>query len=94
MDICARIPGIGRLPIEIKPIGRYTEKSLKHTIEKQLIGNYMRPTRVTHGVLLLVQMTKRTNRGNGKDGCSYNELCRSLQEFAIAFAVSEVGLSQ
>jgi len=88
VDICARIPGLSRLPIEIKPIGCYTEKQLQATIRDQLLGKYMRPREVTHGILLLVQMSDRKHQVGELPSATYKEMHAALSEFAQGFAVS------
>jgi hypothetical protein len=88
VDICATVPGIGQVPIEIKPIGRYSLADLKETIEVQLLGDYMRPQEVTHGLLLLVRLVEKKHQlGENRDG-SFAELLAALSEFADAFTVT------
>jgi hypothetical protein len=55
-------PGIGRIPIEIKPLykKRYSVGQLKAFIEDQLVGRYMKPPGVEYGVFLMVPLVKRT----------------------------------
>lgn len=92
VDVSATIPGVGQVPIEIKPIGRYIGRyslaDLMGTIERQLLGDYMRPRDVTHGVLLLVQLVvKKHKLGEKRDG-TFAEMVSALSEFADRFAVT------
>ncbi len=69
MDIVALRPSLGRVPIEIKPIferTNYSLRDLEQTIDDQLIGKYMRPGEVTHGVLLLVRLMQKNWELNGQ----------------------------
>jgi hypothetical protein len=88
VDICATMPGVGQVPIEIKPIGTYSFADLKRTIEYQLLGDYMRPRQVTHGVLLLVRLVdKEFQIGENRNG-SFANLVAALSEFADSFTVT------
>ncbi len=45
MDISISVPGVGRVPVEIKPLyaSRYSYPQLKAFVSDQLLGRYMRP---------------------------------------------------
>ena len=88
VDITVMVPGVGQVPIEIKPIGRYSLADLKEAIETQLLGDYMRPREITHGVLLLVRLVdKKHQLAENRDG-SFAELVAALSEFADGFTVT------
>jgi hypothetical protein len=83
MDISVTVPGVGRVPVEIKPLykERYTYKELCAFITEQLIGRYMRPPNVDCGILLLVPLISRTWK-IAERVVSFQELCSSLQAYA------------
>jgi hypothetical protein len=54
-DITARVPGVGRLPVELKPAGGKTLKDLMAAVSEQLYALYMVPQEVTHGVLVVLR---------------------------------------
>jgi hypothetical protein len=62
IDISVSVPGIGRIPIEIKPLysTRYPYAQLKRFIKEQLVGRYMRAPAVDRGIFLLVPLKSRT----------------------------------
>jgi hypothetical protein len=61
MDISLTVPGVGRVPVEIKPLyaSRYPYAKLKEFVSDQLVGRYMRPAEVDRGIFLLVPLTPR-----------------------------------
>lgn len=85
-DITALRPTVGRVPTELKPVSvkhPYSIPQLKRTIREQLIGQYMRPGEVTHGLLLLVQLdAKRWKSHSFEDGVAH------LQKYADEFLES------
>jgi hypothetical protein len=85
MDISISVPGVGRVPIEIKPLdaSRYSFPQLKAFVSDQLLGRYMRPALVDSGILLLVQLKTRTWPGHAK---SLDELRVKLQAHANVVA--------
>ena len=85
VDISAVADGIGRIPIEIKPLGPYSLNALTACIRDQLYGRYMQPPDVTHGILLLVRQTsKRWEVGDRT--VEFPELVDAVRAFADAFA--------
>jgi hypothetical protein len=88
VDICATVPGVGQVPIEIKPIGAYSFADLKRTIEHQLLGDYMRPREVTHGVLLLVRLVDKQFQLGENRKRWFADLVSALSEFADGFTVT------
>jgi hypothetical protein len=52
VDISAFVPGLGFVPIEIKPL-KYTKRQLMCHIERQLLGLYMKTSDRRYGVFLL-----------------------------------------
>lgn len=60
VDISTFARGVGYVPIEIKPVDRYTYRLLVETIEKQLLGRYMQPPDRRYGVLLLARLGTRS----------------------------------
>lgn len=84
VDISA-VAGVGQLPIEIKPLGRYSYAALKKVIENQLLKQYMLPTERKFGVLLLVRREKKTWRINNR-AVNLKELVEALQADARAIA--------
>lgn len=83
MDISVSAPGVGRVPIEIKPLyrTRYTVSQLEDCIREQLLGRYMRPSAVTHGVLLLVPVVQRAWRVAGRQ-LEFGTLVSELEKYA------------
>jgi hypothetical protein len=68
MDISVTVPGVGRVPVEIKPLyaSRYSYKKLKAFVSDQLVGRYMRPAMVDCGIFLLVPLKSRSWRVDGR----------------------------
>jgi hypothetical protein len=68
MDISVTVPGIGRVPVEIKPLyaTRYSYRQLKAFVSEQLVGRYMRPAAVDRGIFLLVPLKARRWRVDGR----------------------------
>jgi hypothetical protein len=64
VDISAFAPGVGHLPIEIKPLGEYSVAMLEGVLENQLLGQYMQPPDRRCGILLLVRRDDRRWRLN------------------------------
>jgi hypothetical protein len=81
VDISAAVPGVGQVPIEIKPANRYSLKELEVTIRDQLLGRYMTQHDRTKGVLLLVSHKPKTWRPGGRE-LNFRELVERLQRFA------------
>jgi hypothetical protein len=83
MDISVTVPGVGRVPVEIKPLykSRYSVAQLERFIERQLVGRYMRPPEVERGIFLLVPLVTRTWRVRSKI-LSYSDLQDHLAGFA------------
>lgn len=83
MDISIAVPGVGRVPIEIKPLyaSRYSLPQLQAFIAIQLVARYMRPPAVDRGIFLLVPLKLRTWR-DGKQVLSFDDLCVKLQDHA------------
>jgi hypothetical protein len=67
MDISVTVPGVGRVPVEIKPLyaSRYTYSELCDFVTNQLIGLYMKPPAVDRGIFLLVPLKSRTWKVDG-----------------------------
>jgi hypothetical protein len=83
MDISITVPGVGRIPIEIKPVygERPSLSALKEFVSSQLIGRYMRPADVERGIFLLVPLkNRRWNEGGRR--LTLDEVRSELQEFA------------
>lgn len=84
VDISAFADGVGRVPIEIKPLNkrRYSYHELCKVIDEQLTGQYMQPREVSFGVLLLVYHERRhwTIAKGRQSGLS--ELVEALQRYA------------
>lgn len=62
VDISAFAPGVGHVPIEIKPLGEYSVPALEKVMTQQLLGRYMQPPDQRYGVLLLVRRDKTSWR--------------------------------
>jgi hypothetical protein len=58
VDISAFAPGVGSIPIEIKPLGSYSAEQLVMVARQQLLGQYMQPPDRSYGILLLVRRDK------------------------------------
>lgn len=82
VDISAFADGIGYVPIEIKPLGPYSQLALERVIEKQLLGQYMRPVDRPFGILLLVRRDPKTWTINGKRTADLGTLVEALQRYA------------
>lgn len=82
IDISVSAAGVGTIPIEIKPIGGPT------TIRDRLAGQYMATKERTHGILLLVRVSKRADGWNidGKKKQSLSDLFAALRSHAKAVA--------
>jgi hypothetical protein len=80
MDISIAVPGVGRVPIEIKPLDavRYRYSQLQSFTSEQFVGRYMRPASVDRGIFLLVLLKVRTWR-EGKRILSFYDLRANLQ---------------
>jgi hypothetical protein len=84
VDISALVPGIGRIPIEIKPLGPYSLQALEDCIEDQLFGKYMKQEDIKYGVLLLIRLGHQYwNIGDKRAG--FDELADELRRFANRF---------
>ncbi len=83
MDISITVPGIGRVPVEIKPLyaNRYSYSQLEAFVSEQLIGRYMRPPSIDRGVFLLVPLKARTWRVGGHV-LSFDQLSARLAAYA------------
>lgn len=66
VDISAFAPGVGQIPIEIKPLGPYSIAKLEDVMRKQLLGQYMLPPERRFGILLLVRRDKTNWHTEGK----------------------------
>lgn len=84
VDIAALADGVGRVPIEIKPLGPYSLNALKACITKQLHGRYMQPADVKYGVLLLVRQTDKAWEVEGRRA-GFSALVAAVRAFANAF---------
>ncbi len=91
VDISVDRVGVGRIPVEIKPIRiskpSYSLSQLEKTIEDQLLGQYMRPRHIRHGVLLLVRLDKK-NWTLRKRQFSWDQGVKHLRDFAKRFELS------
>jgi len=85
VDISAFAPGVGHIPIEIKPLGPYSFNALVKVVEQQLLGQYMQPVDRRYGVLLLVRREKKSWKIDGKRA-SFAELKEGVQQRANALA--------
>ncbi|MFZ5895588.1 MAG: hypothetical protein ACOY0T_31310 [Myxococcota bacterium] len=84
VDIHAFADGLGRVPIEIKPLGPYSFNQLEECIRDQLYGKYMKPEAVRYGFLLAVRHTmKRWEVDDRLVG--FRDLIDALQTFAREF---------
>lgn len=83
MDISISVPGVGRVPVEIKPLyaARYSYPQLRAFISDQLLGRYMRPAAVDRGIFLLVPLKSRTWRVDGRV-LSFDEIRSKLAAHA------------
>jgi hypothetical protein len=84
VDISVLADGVGRIPIEIKPLGPYSLNALRACISDQLYGRYMRPSEVKYGVLLVVRQVDNKWDIDGKDG-GFEDLVAALRAFANDF---------
>jgi hypothetical protein len=86
-DISATTGGCSRVPIEIKPADWYSLRELEECLQDQLIGQYMRPESVRHGVLVIASLgVKRTWKLSVESG-DFRELCAVLQRRADTYAI-------
>jgi hypothetical protein len=85
VDISAVADGVGRVPIEIKVVDKYSTRKLMRCIEDQLLGRYMQPRDVRYGILLAVRSTKTKWKLGHKSG-GFLDLKQALRAHA-----SEVG---
>lgn len=83
MDISITVPGIGRVPVEIKPLyrSRYSNAALKDFVSHQLLGRYMRPAAVDRGIFLMVPLVTRTWVVGGRR-VSFDKLKEQLSKHA------------
>jgi hypothetical protein len=85
VDISAASEG-WRVPIEIKPVGRYTFNELKKCITHQLYRKYMRPADVVYGVALLIQEKEKRWSVDGRR-VAFAALVEALQSFGREFGI-------
>jgi hypothetical protein len=87
-DIAAVTGGCSRVPIEIKPADPYSFRQLEDCVRDQLIGRYMKPEFVRHGVLVLMSLgMKKTWKLPGRTG-DFQELTAALQRRADTYAAT------
>ena len=84
VDISVLADGVGRIPVEIKPLGPYSLNALRACISDQLYGRYMQPSEVKYGVLLVVRQVDKKWDIDGKDG-GFQDLVAALRAFANDF---------
>jgi hypothetical protein len=60
-DLCVERPGLNSLPIEVKLADSWTIAELLERLENQLIGQYLRPSDVRHGIYVLGNTGKKNN---------------------------------
>lgn len=89
VDITALAAGVWQVPIEIKPLGRYSPRDLVSVVKKQLLGRYMLPPDRRYGVLLLVRKQRRRWRLGGKTTSDLSELRDWLQSRATQLAAAK-----
>jgi len=91
VDITAFAPGIGHVPIEIKPLGAYSPLKLVRVVRDQLLGQYMLPPDRKLGILLLVRRDRKKWTIDGKQTDDFGTLQTWLQMRAteIASAMSK-----
>lgn len=58
-DLCVERPGLSSLPIEIKLADSWTIPELLERLENQLIGQYLRPANIRHGIYALGNTGKK-----------------------------------
>jgi hypothetical protein len=83
MDISITVPGVGRIPVEIKPLymDRYSYPELQKFVSEQLLGRYMRPASIDRGIFLLVPLVTRTWKVRGRQ-LTFDQLFRKLTTHA------------
>jgi hypothetical protein len=59
VDISAFKPSVGRIPIEIKPIGNYSIVDLQQCIKDQLLAKYLNQRDINFGVLIVVRLKSK-----------------------------------
>lgn len=52
-DLCVERPGLNSLPIEVKLADSWTIPVLLERLENQLVGQYLRPANIRHGIYVL-----------------------------------------
>jgi hypothetical protein len=82
VDISAAAPGIGEVPIEIKPLGAYSFAELKDVLKDQLLGQYMRTRSREYGILLLVRRDLKKKWVVDGESVDLDELVDQLRQFA------------
>jgi len=60
-DLCVERPGLNSLPIEVKLADSWTIAELLERLENQLIGQYLRPAKVRHGIYVLGNTGKKNS---------------------------------
>jgi hypothetical protein len=86
VDISCFAPGVGQIPIEIKPLGDYSANALVKVVEDQLIGRYMQPPDRQYGVLLLVRTSKTVWKIGDRPDCALADLHNHLSAEATSIA--------
>ncbi|MFS2150676.1 hypothetical protein [Rhizobium sp. Rhizsp42] len=84
-DLRIHAPGVqGPVPIEFKVADKWTGSKLFERLQNQLVNDYLRDARSSHGVFLMSNRgVERGNWVHPLTGASltFDELCSSLQEF-------------
>lgn len=86
VDISCFAPGVGQIPIEIKPLGDYSANALIRVVEEQLIGRYMQPPDRQYGVLLLVRTSKTVWEVGDRRDCTLGDLHKHVSAEATRIA--------
>jgi hypothetical protein len=90
MDISITVPGIGRIPVEIKPLyaTRPSYGQLERFASGQLVGRYMRPASVECGIFLMVPLVKKKWQVDGRT-VTFEEVQTRLAKYARDVAVKK-----
>ncbi len=75
--------------IECKIVDSWSYKELREAIKEQLVGQYLKHERNTHGILLLARVAKKHWVPAGKTKINYEQLLTDLQAYAKEFTCSD-----
>lgn len=83
-DLAVERNGLNSLPIEVKLAGSWSVSELLERLENQLVGQYLRPANIRHGIYVLgnTKAKRRWEVPNSDKRINFRELVSLLQERA------------